>query len=346
MEAGGSPIRFARHEELLDELPGEYLEELAEDLSEDLPENIPGHPVEDLPQEPLEGLPTEMLPEDPAEDLFEESGIDEAIRYAYEHKLTTDYTLSSFSITHLLAQSIQSTIPPTNEDDFTDCSHLAELEIPAPSPFDNALSVTGSSLKLIYDACHVLDDDEVEQLSKQVCHTSTVKPPKLELPILRTDNGWDVIQHHKENLARHLALLDSIKKHTLPLDMPDVEKGEGMELSPEVRAECQATMKEFEEEKLGVTRERMVYLVGQIKDDYTHEDQMAYMVEQIKCEGVSIAVHRNYFEPTLTNKAPGCFSPKRLSHKRSSHKRLSQSWLSYKRNCSVWSGEGHATCQS
>lgn len=124
--------------------------------------------------------------------------------------------------------------------------------IPVPSPFDKTLPVTSSSLKLVYDARRVLDDEEVEQLTEQVRDTCTVKHSKFELPILRTDNEWDVIQYQKENLTRNRALLGSIKNHMLPLDVPDAEKGEGMELSPKARADCEAMMKGVDEEKLGV----------------------------------------------------------------------------------------------
>lgn len=36
----------------------------------------------------------------------------------------------------------------------------------------------------------------------------------------------------------------------------------------------------------------MLYLAGQMNDDYTHEDQMAYLVEEIEFGRVSIYGHQ------------------------------------------------------
>lgn len=219
---------------------------------------------------------------------FQDFVMEEVLYYAYQNNLITDHRLSSFSIVHLFGELIQGTIPSTEEDGFTDCSHLAEFEVPTPLPLDNTLQVTPSAMRLICDARQVLSDDEAHQLTEQVCNAASVRSMKLELPILRTDNDWDMGQYHRENAARQPALLESIKKHTLPLDEPDVDKGEGMELSPKVRSECEAMMKNFEEERLAVTKDNLTYLVGQIKDEYTQEDRMEYLVGEIKYDKASV----------------------------------------------------------
>lgn len=214
--------------------------------------------------------------------------MEEVIYYAYQNDLITDHRLNSFSIAHLFGQLIQSTLPHTDEDGFTDCSDLAEFEIPTPLPLDNTLQVTPPAMRLIRDARHVLSDDDAQQLAEQVCNATSTRSMKLELPILRTDNDSDMRQYHRETLAGHRSLLESIKQHGLPVDEPDVEKGEGMELSPKVRLDCEATMKKLEDEKLAVTKDNLIYLAGQIKDGYTQEDQMRYLVDEIEYDQASL----------------------------------------------------------
>lgn len=245
---------------------------------------------------PLEELPMSSL---------EASEIEQAIQYAYENNLTTDYTLVSFSISHIFRQPVLSTMLPTSDDDLTDDSHLPELELPVVLPYDKTLKVTNTALKLIGEARRTLNDEEALQLTKQVCGVTTTKSLKIEMPILRTDNEWDMRQYHKENAARHPALIDSITNHTLPLDAPDVEKGEGMELSPEVREAYEAKIKSFEEEKIGVTRESLQYLASMIRTEYRREDQLTSLIDMIKYEKVSnyplLAVSSVYDETSLTN---------------------------------------------
>lgn len=239
--------------------------------------------LEELLEEPFE---VDAHIEEPHTNSYEGSGIDEAIQYAYDNALTTDYTMTTFSISHIFGQLIQSTILPTNDDDLTDYSHLTELELPVPSPFDKTLKGTNSALKLIIEARRVLGDDEAQQLTKKVCDATNLSKLKLELPILRTSNDWDMRQYRKENLARQPALLDSILNHTLPLDSPDILKGEGMELSPDVRAECKAMVKKMEEERLGVTKDSLNFLAGTLRDNYTHKDQLVYLIEEIEYDKV------------------------------------------------------------
>lgn len=225
--------------------------------------------------------------EGPTMPSVEASEINQAIQYAYENNLTADYTLGSFSISHIFRQPILGTMPPTIDDDLTDDSHLTELELPVVSPYDKTLKVTNTALMLIKDARRILHDDEAQQLTKQVCDATITRNLKIELPILRSDNEWDMRQYHKENLARHPALIDSITNHTLPLDAPDVANGEGMELSPEIGVAYKAKIKKFEEEKIGVTRERLQYLAGMMRDEYKWEDRLTSLIEVIKYEKVS-----------------------------------------------------------
>lgn len=248
----------------------------------------------------IEGSPglqavLEELLEEPFEEFIEEPptgshkdwGIDQAIQYAYDNALISDYTRSSFSISPIFGQSIQSTMLSTNEHDLTDYSHLTGLELPLPSPFDKTLKGTNAALKLIIEARRILDDDEAHQLTKQVCDATSLSSLKLEPPILRTSNDWDMRQYHRENSSRHTALLDSIMNHTLPLDAPDISKGEGLELSPDALAKCEDMIKKLGGERLGVTRDSLNFLAGMMRDDYTNKDQVAYLVEAIKYEKAS-----------------------------------------------------------
>lgn len=217
------------------------------------------------------------------EDSTEARALSEAIQYAYENYLTTDYLLSSFSITHLFGPLVQRTFPMTNNDGLTDHSHLPDAEIPNPLVLDKSktLTITPCALNLIAEARSVHNEEAVQSLTDEVCNPDKFKPKKLELPILRTDNDRDLRAFRQRRLTRSDTLLRSIKEHRLPLYPQSLEDGEGMELSSRARADSEMMMKRSEEEKVGVTSTILTYLVSQLKDDYTLDDQMQYMMGEI-----------------------------------------------------------------
>lgn len=219
----------------------------------------------------------------------EESALDGAIQYAYQNNLTADFLLRSFSLSHLFSPLVQSTLPVTSEDGFTDSAQLHTLKIPDSTQTDK-MEIDNTSLKLIAEARYVLSEDEVQDVTEQVCHPAKIIPDKLELPILRTDNDRDLRIFQKEmlKLTTADALLESIKKHRLPLHPQNLAEGEGMEFSAEARAESQTMMKKAEGERLSMTKASLTYLYGQLQDDYTKDEQMAYMLEEIKYEKASL----------------------------------------------------------
>lgn len=233
----------------------------------------------DLLDEPLDGLL-----DSPSAEFHDVPYMEQALQYAYDNALITDYTLNSFSIAHVLGRSVQSTMLLTNDNDLADDSHLTALELPVPSPFDKTLRVTNAALNLIAEARHVLSDAEAQQLTTEVCEASTRDDLRLELPLLRTSNHCDMRQYHKENVCRHSDLLDSIVNHALPLDSPDTSKGEGMTVPPDAITKVEALMKKLEQEKIGVTRENLTYLASMTRSVLSDEDRLSYLIEQIECE--------------------------------------------------------------
>lgn len=234
-------------------------------------------------------LPIQDAGNEPPIDSPQGSALDEAIQYAYENSLASDYLLQSFSLSHLFGPLAQGTIPLTNEDGFTDHSELRVLCVPE-SILTDKMQVTTSSFKLIAKARYIPSEEELQDATNQVCSPAKVEASKLELPILRTDNDRDLRTFQKDllQLTSANALLESIKKHRLPLHPQNLAEGEGMELSSEAHAESEAMMKKAEGEKLTVTKASIEYLVSQLKDDYTIEDKTAHMIEETTCEKASI----------------------------------------------------------
>lgn len=235
--------------------------------------------------------PSPCHDEKPLTVSLEGAALCEAMQYAYENNLTSDYLLNSFSISHLFGKLVQSTIPVTNHDGFTDNSHLSTLEIPDPVLTDktSTLTITPSSLRLVAEARYVLTEDEAQEVTEQVCRPIKTTPTKFELPILRTDNDRDLKAFQKHVMQNNSAdtLLESIKKHRLPLYPQNIDEGEGMELSAKIRAESQARMKKADEERLSGTQASMTYLYSHTRDEYTAKDRMAYMIGEIKVEQAS-----------------------------------------------------------
>ncbi|KAK7738840.1 hypothetical protein SLS63_002177 [Diaporthe eres] len=201
----------------------------------------------------------------------------EALQYAYEHDLTRDYTLNSFSIAHLLSKPVQSTLPTITEDGFTNCTHLPDLELPVPRLRSEVLTITHSALKLIHETRRELTDDEVKLLTQNVINSGKTENLKLELPILRTDNERDMREFRKQMTSRQDV---NIRDHRLPLDPVTVEDGEGMELPASARSEASELLRKLEGEKIGVTRSSLQFLADVVKDGYTEEEQWKFLMEQ------------------------------------------------------------------
>lgn len=233
-------------------------------------------------------------PDQSHSDAFLDKVLEEVLEYAYEHDLIRDHLLDSFSLSHLFGDLIQSTIPATAEDGFTDCIHLTALELPNPTPRNEKPTVSDSALRIICETRRELSDEEVKGLTQQVCNDGNVRDLKLELPILRTDNHLDLRVFRREVLARQ----DAHKgDHRIPFEPIDVKAGEGLELSDEARLETEAFLIKLEGEKLGVTTGSTKYLVGSLRAELTEEGRRSFIqahVGDIRCQKVSIGKHPDH----------------------------------------------------
>lgn len=207
-------------------------------------------------------------------DSFEGSVISDVLQYVYQHNLTTDHLLNSFSLSHLFGDLIKTTFPESGEDGFTDPKGLTELEVPDILLREN-LSLTDPACRLICEASRVPKDDEVQELTQRAQQYTSTKNRKLELPILRSDNDCDLKKFKKEQLARfHVP----IKDHRLPLDTPDNDAGEGMDLQASIRLESELFSQKLRGEKLGVTKDALKFLAEQLRVDVTREDLVSYLL--------------------------------------------------------------------
>lgn len=240
------------------------------------------------PDIPSQHLLTSKQPE---EDSTGTQAFSEAMQYAYENDLTSDYLLKSFSLTHILSPLVQRTIPAVNDDGFTDHSHLTEAEIPNPVVLDKfkTLATTPDALRLIAEARRIQSEEEIRSLTEIVSSANKLKHMKLELPLLRTDNERDMSAFQQRYLNHSKALIRSIKEHRLPLHPQSLVDGEGMELSSKARAECEMIQKNSEEEKVGVTKESLTYLFSLLKDEYTTEDRMRHIIDEIQYKKVKMS---------------------------------------------------------
>lgn len=212
----------------------------------------------------------------------------EALQYAYEHDLTRDFALDSFSIAPLLSKPVQSTLPAVTEDGFTDCSHLPDLELPVPQLRSEVLTIAHSALKLIHDIRRELTDDEVNSLTRDVMGYRNTKNLKLELPILRTDNERDMREFRKQMASRRDV---HIRDHRLPLDPVTVEDGEGMQLPASARSEANELLRKLEGEKLGVTRSSLQFLADVVKNGCAEEEQWKFLMEQaVETKWVKVSI--------------------------------------------------------
>ncbi|ROW14662.1 hypothetical protein VPNG_03259 [Cytospora leucostoma] len=206
---------------------------------------------------------------------------EEALDYAYKHDLILDHRLKSFSLTYLFGGLLQSTIPATTDDGFTDCIHLTELELPNPMPRSERPSVTDSALKLICEARRILADEEVEDLTQEFCDTGNIgiRGLKLELPDLGMGYDRDLREFRREFISRR----DFHKRdNRIPFDPINIEAGEGLELSAEAQLKAEALLEELEGEKLGITRGSMKFLVNVIKDGFDEEGKMSLILEETR----------------------------------------------------------------
>jgi hypothetical protein len=204
---------------------------------------------------------------------------DEALQYAYGNDLITDYTLNSFSITHLLTDTVRGTLPSIAEDGFTGSSHLPDLEIPGIELRSERLAISQSAETLIREVHRELPDDQVQFLTQDIIDSGNTRHLKLELPLLRTDNERDMREFREEMAARREV---RIGDHRLPLDPVTEEDGEGMQLPAYARSDANEFLRKLENEKLGITRSSFQFLADVVKDDYSEEKQWNYLMEQVR----------------------------------------------------------------
>lgn len=224
------------------------------------------------------GFPAQAPSSQPSMDRKEPALVpDEVLQYAYEHDLISDHTLNSFSITHLFSKLVQSTLPAITEDGFTDSSHLTYLEVPQPE-LRESLNNGQSKPKLLHEALRELTDDEVKSLTQNIIDSRNTRDLKLELPLLRTDNQWDMREFRKEMEARRDL---RIGDHRLPLDPVTEEDGEGMQLPASARSDANELLRKIENEKLGITRSGLQFLADIMKDDYNEEDHWNELKQQV-----------------------------------------------------------------
>lgn len=224
------------------------------------------------------GLQAQVHPEQQQLDSLGDNVLEEVLIYAYENDLVRDYRLESFSLSHLFGKLIQSTIPTTTEDGFTDCVHLTALELPNPTPRGEKPNATDSALRLVCETRRELSDEEVKNLTGEVCNDGNISGLKLEMPILRTDNSQDMKDFQREMLSRQ-----DLQKgdHRIPFEPIDVSAGEGLELPAEAQLETEAFLNKLEGEKFGVTMESTRYLVGSLRAEVTKEDRRRFVQRQI-----------------------------------------------------------------
>ena len=257
----------------------------------------------------MEGTSDEAGPQDRASpdqnhpDTCRDDVLDEVLAYAYGNDLIRDCRLSAFSLSHLFGKLVQSTIPATTEDGFTDCSQLTSLELPNPTPRGERPITTNSALKLICEASRGLPNDEAKALlTQQVCDAGRIgiRYLKLELPALEIDNEQDMRDLQFESLTRRDA---PQRDHRIPFDPIDVAAGQGLALSHDVRLQVQAFLRGIEGEKIGVTRESTRFLVGIVRTGLTNEDRKNFIaeeVENIKFKQVSVLAPSCHLFPNHT----------------------------------------------
>lgn len=217
----------------------------------------------------------------------------EVLQYAYQKNLITDHLRNSFSLTHLFGDLIRTTFPRTGEDGFTDYTHLIELEVPDILVREN-VSLTDPACRLICEACQVPKDEEVDVLARRLLESAKTRHHTMELPVLRSDNDWDLRKFKKEQLGR---LHVTIKGHGLPLDTPDNDAGEGMELATSIRSESELLFQKLQGEKLGVTKDALKFLADQLRVDVTRDDLMNYLIGEANYKKVSRRKALGWFSP-------------------------------------------------
>lgn len=225
----------------------------------------------------------DSVPDQEPLETIECSVINEVLQYAYQNNLTTDYLLNSFSLSDLFGNLVRATFPRTGEDGFTDSTGLTELEIPDIVLREN-LSLTDPACRLISEAYYIPRDEEVEEFTCRAHRFVNTRGFKLELPIIRSDNDWDLGNFKTEQSSRQYV---PVKNHRLPLDTPDNDAGEGMELPASVRSESELLFQNIQAEKLGVTKDALKFLADQLRVDVTREDLMSYLVREAKYEKAS-----------------------------------------------------------
>ncbi|KAB5532770.1 hypothetical protein GE09DRAFT_1227946 [Coniochaeta sp. 2T2.1] len=179
----------------------------------------------------------------------------------------------------------------------TSCEALPECSIPASVSAPEKLEDNDKSDAFLREVLKRESEADIEQLTRQVVEPreqGLVRQLKIELPMLRTDEAFDLRDYKRQVRAAKEVRITS---NRLPLEPCDDKKDEGLEFPPQAHAMDEKILRSIEREKLEISKMEFETLEKYLRSDWTEEDQNAFMAREVVYKGV---ISREPVTPPLT----------------------------------------------
>ncbi|KAB5536077.1 hypothetical protein GE09DRAFT_340321 [Coniochaeta sp. 2T2.1] len=220
----------------------------------------------------------------------------EAADYLVECGLTVDHRLKLLDLDNLIEprKLVTASDDPTG---MTSCEALPDCSLPASVSAPEKLDADDKSCAFLREVLKRESEADIERLTHQVMerrNQGLIRHLKLELPVLRTDEAFDLREYKRQvRTAKEIR----ITSNRLPLEPCDDKKDEGLEFPPQAHAMDEKILRSVEREKLEISKREFETLDKYLRSDWTEEDQNALMARDVVYKGL---VPREPVTPPLT----------------------------------------------
>jgi hypothetical protein len=198
-----------------------------------------------------------------------------ALEYARSHGLTIDHIREPLPFSDVMV--LRNGIP----ESLTDDSHLETIENPIYINPSEHITLDKGAVFLISEASGNLDSRTIECTTQSLLDVRQVRKLRFEAPLLSNDAESDSLFFGKLREPRP-------KYQELPMEPLDEELNEGMSWPNEMRVLPRVIIEGLQSEKLAITKDSLLFLQTQIKDNWTDEHEAKIWKALITNKMVSI----------------------------------------------------------
>jgi hypothetical protein len=155
------------------------------------------------------------------------------------------------------------------DQSLADDSHLRSFDFGPELGVEERLSISKEAALLLASITREQTAEEIDVLVSPMLHSiDGIKKLKLELPLLRSDHEADC-----KEFGRKEGFEIKLKDVKLPLEIVNIENGEGLQWPSHFRALGTKIAKELKQERISVSKDTVGYLSRKLTSVWTEEDE-------------------------------------------------------------------------